>query len=270
MVKARVLRTLSRKAKIERELSYVVSNNSCRSLNMSCDGVDDEDLKLLAMFFQEQVKLMNMKLDKLESQPRSKLSTLKKYTIDDSYYEDITSRKVETQLKSRSSKSSSSFSFTWKSNWGNDKATSKSKEDVKPKGSDAIHKEIVGSSGDEMLPLEESSGDEMPPLEECSNANIEEHVHGDLLFSSHALSNKTKEEGIKIQHGIPHGLLPSSDDWRTNHFEEGGNDMNLIAFISNIESSTKIEPIQVFWRVRRAQNMPKRCGKLFVDLSTGT
>jgi len=139
--------------------------------------------------------------------------------------------KVEKQIKSRRSKSGLTSSSSWKSNWKDNKAASKTKEEAKPKDSVVIPKgktETKTSSKTRdvkcfrcqgfghiasqcpnkrvMIVLENgeiesasSSEDEMPPLEDCSDVEVEEPVHGDLLVTRRALSIQPKDDGDEEQ-----------------------------------------------------------------------
>src|SRR5215470_9822718 len=135
---------------------------------------------------------------------------------------------VERQLKSRSSsKFSSSSSSSWRSNWKNNKAVPNPKENVKakqfivaPKGktetnSSSRSRDIkcfrcqgVGHIASEcpnkraMILLDNgdiesvsSSDDEMPSLEDCSDVEVAEPVHGNMLVTRRALSIQPKEDG---------------------------------------------------------------------------
>ncbi|KAJ4715133.1 Mutant gag-pol polyprotein [Melia azedarach] len=134
--------------------------------------------------------------------------------------------KAEKQIKSNGFRSDSASSSSWKSNWKHNKATSKTKE--KPKQKDSI---IVSKGKTEtktlskshevkcfrcqglghiasqcpnkrvMIVLENgeiesanSSEDKMPPLADCSNIEIEEPVHGDLLDIRRTLSIQPKND----------------------------------------------------------------------------
>ena len=140
--------------------------------------------------------------------------------------------KVERQLESKgTSKYGSASSSSWKSNWKNNKAVAKSKEDAKAKDSITFSKgktETKSSSksrdvkcfrcqgfghiasqcpnkramtvmdnGD--IESTSSSDNEMPPLEDCSDVDIEQPVHGDMLVTRRALSIQPKEDGDEIQ-----------------------------------------------------------------------
>ncbi|XP_057418510.1 uncharacterized protein LOC130712707 [Lotus japonicus] len=133
---------------------------------------------------------------------------------------------VEKQLKSKtSSKFSSSSSTSWKSNWKNNKAISHPKENVKAKSTMASSKgksetnsssrsrdikcfrcQGIGHIASEcpnkraMILLDNgdiesvsSSDDEMPLLEDCSDVEVAEPVHGNLLVARRALSIQPKE-----------------------------------------------------------------------------
>lgn len=134
---------------------------------------------------------------------------------------------VEKQLKSKtSSKFSSSSSTSWKSNWKNNKAISHPKENVKAKSTMASSKgksetnsssrsrdikcfrcQGIGHIASEcpnkraMILLDNgdiesvsSSDDEMPLLEDCSDVEVAEPVHGNLLVTRRALSIQPKED----------------------------------------------------------------------------
>ncbi|XP_057443907.1 uncharacterized protein LOC130736073 [Lotus japonicus] len=134
---------------------------------------------------------------------------------------------VEKQLKSKtSSKFSSSSSTSWKSNWKNNKVISHPKENVKAKSTMASSKgksetnsssrsrdikcfrcQGIGHIASEcpnkrsMILLDNgdiesvsSSDDEMPLLEDCSDVEVAEPVHGNLLVTRRALSIQPKED----------------------------------------------------------------------------
>ena len=46
----------------------------------------------------------------------------------------------------------------------------------------------------------EDDTESMTPLEECSDYEVEEHVHGDLLVTMRALSMQPKDDGDEEQH----------------------------------------------------------------------
>ncbi|KAJ4705053.1 Transposon Ty3-I Gag-Pol polyprotein [Melia azedarach] len=133
--------------------------------------------------------------------------------------------KVEKQLKSKEFKSSSASSSSWKSKWKDNKVTLKTNEETKQKDSIVVSKskietEISSKSREVkcfrcqgfrhvisqcpnkrvMIMLENgeiesasSSEDEMPSLTDCSDIEIEEPVHGDLLVTGRTLSTQPKD-----------------------------------------------------------------------------
>ncbi|KAJ4708850.1 Transposon Ty3-I Gag-Pol polyprotein [Melia azedarach] len=134
--------------------------------------------------------------------------------------------KVEKQLKSKEFRFGSASSSSWKSKWKDNKVTSKTNEEAKQNDSIVISKskietEISSKSHEVkcfrcqgfghiasqcpnkivMTVLENgeiesasSSEDEMPPLADCSNIEIEELVHGDLLITRRTLSIQPKDD----------------------------------------------------------------------------
>ncbi|XP_031276789.1 uncharacterized protein LOC116135233 [Pistacia vera] len=88
--------------------------------------------------------------------------------------------KVEKQIKSKRFRSGLSSSSPWRSNWKDNKVAFRTKEEAKSKNS-------------------VSSDNEMPPLEDCSDVEVEEPVHGDLLVTRRALSIQPKDEGDEEQ-----------------------------------------------------------------------
>ncbi|KAJ4713022.1 Retrovirus-related Pol polyprotein from transposon 17.6 [Melia azedarach] len=91
--------------------------------------------------------------------------------------------KVEKQIKSKGFRSKSASSSSWISNWKDNKASLKTKEEAKQKDSITVSKESVSSSEDKM-----------PPLEDCSDIEVEEPVHGDLLVTRRPLSILPKDD----------------------------------------------------------------------------
>lgn len=139
--------------------------------------------------------------------------------------------KVEKQLKFKGFKFGSSSNFSWKPNWRDNKATSKTRDEAKSKDSANVTKGksetttpskshdikcfrcqgyghiasqcpnkkvmVVRANGE--IESASSSEDEMPPLEDCSDVDVEEPVHGDWLVTRRALSLKPKGDGDEEQ-----------------------------------------------------------------------
>ncbi|KAJ4717044.1 Retrovirus-related Pol polyprotein from transposon 17.6 [Melia azedarach] len=134
--------------------------------------------------------------------------------------------KVEKQIKSKEFRFGSASSSSWKSNWKDNKVTSKPKDEPKQKDSIIVSKskietEISSKSREVkcfrcqgfghiafqcsnkriMIVLENEkiesaslSEDEMPPLEDCSDIEIKEPVHSDLLITRKTLSIQPKDD----------------------------------------------------------------------------
>ncbi|KAJ4728653.1 Retrovirus-related Pol polyprotein from transposon 17.6 [Melia azedarach] len=134
--------------------------------------------------------------------------------------------KVEKQIKSKGFKSILASSSSWISNWKNNQAASKIKEE-ESKRIQLLFLKLVLENGE--IENASSSEDEMPPLEDCFDVEVEEPVHGDLLVTRRVLSIQPKDDVDVEQHEhifhtrchvkdkdfadpfpkeIPHGLPP--------------------------------------------------------------
>ncbi|XP_031265672.1 uncharacterized protein LOC116124107 [Pistacia vera] len=181
--------------------------------------------------------------------------------------------KVEKKIKSKRFRSGLSSSSPWRSNWKDTKAAFRTKEEAKSKNSIAVPKGkpetktltksrdikcfrcpgfghiasecpnkkvmVVRANGE--VKSASSSDDEMPPLEDCSDVEVEELVHGDLLVIRRALSIQPKDEGDEEQgEHIFHTRCHVKDKVCTLIIDSGS--------CTNVTSTLLVEKLNLKWK----------------------
>ncbi|KAJ4713019.1 Transposon Ty3-I Gag-Pol polyprotein [Melia azedarach] len=99
--------------------------------------------------------------------------------------------KVEKQLKSKEFRLGSASSSSWKSKWKDNKVTCQGFGHI---ASQCPNKRVMMVLENGEIESASSSKDEMPPLADCSDIEIEEPVHGDLLITRRTLCIQPKDD----------------------------------------------------------------------------